>query len=402
MSLSRLFANLADHPKVTAALTFDSLLTFVSITSYLKQHIAWRSAASLTGPPALLPSDVVELLGRVLGISPRVYELLEECWEALKELVWPLSSDTWQGSKSRSEGLFDIFLRHGLDAKIGFLDLYPPVRRCMDPECAGHHFGETRELSDLRSIRVTVFTQAWGPVPSWLYSAACKGCKTRYYPTYYVHHQRSLRTHYLGAVPPFIHVTMHTLIETTLCERFRLSMTCAWVSATNNARIYSREHSDKPRTFPRAWPAPSVLSCDLVWDAFFLYTLLEWKANAPKPTQLVLDHDHQQAARLLGAIQDRNMAMSGHGQPHWNHACDLCCHIGKNEDGKEYAVRAVVMDGVSIGRPCCGEHDCKNPLPNQRARFCDDHKHLYNICSVVGCNAEVDIRKNLFFLIYPI
>ncbi len=53
-------------------------------------------------------------------------------------------------------------------------------------------------------------------------------------------------------------------------------------------------------------------------------------------------------------------------------------------------IRAVVMDGITIGRPCCGVHDCKEPLPSQRARFCQSHSGLDAFCVVVGCTAHAE------------
>lgn len=52
-------------------------------------------------------------------------------------------------------------------------------------------------------------------------------------------------------------------------------------------------------------------------------------------------------------------------------------------------MRAAVMDGIAIGRPCCGIHDCQNPLPSQRARFCTEHAAHNHICVVLGCDATV-------------
>ncbi|KAH9911181.1 uncharacterized protein BXZ73DRAFT_57303, partial [Epithele typhae] len=47
--------------------------------------------------------------------------------------------------------------------------------------------------------------------------------------------------------------------------------------------------------------------------------------------------------------------------------------------------RAVVMDGVTVGRPCCGVKDCQLPLQSQRHRFCELHKNKQLVCSVIGC-----------------
>ena len=37
-------------------------------------------------------------------------------------------------------------------------------------------------------------------------------------------------------------------------------------------------------------------------------------------------------------------------------------------------IRSTVTDGVTIGRPCCGVHDCMVPLDSVKNRFCPDHK----------------------------
>jgi CxC6 like cysteine cluster associated with KDZ transposases len=56
-------------------------------------------------------------------------------------------------------------------------------------------------------------------------------------------------------------------------------------------------------------------------------------------------------------------------------------------------VSAVVIDGVTIGRPTCGVHNCKTPLDNNRHRFCPDHINMNNICAVVGCDNGVAPTK---------
>ena len=51
-------------------------------------------------------------------------------------------------------------------------------------------------------------------------------------------------------------------------------------------------------------------------------------------------------------------------------------------------MRAVVMDGVTVGRPCCKVHDCQGHLPSQRALFCSQHIHLSTVCVVDGCDSQ--------------
>src|SRR5271156_405923 len=52
-------------------------------------------------------------------------------------------------------------------------------------------------------------------------------------------------------------------------------------------------------------------------------------------------------------------------------------------------VSVAVIDGVTVGCPCCGHHNCHNPLQNIRDRFCSVHKSLDLVCSIVGCNEPV-------------
>lgn len=48
-------------------------------------------------------------------------------------------------------------------------------------------------------------------------------------------------------------------------------------------------------------------------------------------------------------------------------------------------LRAAVTDGVTLGHPCCGVHDCKEPLYSQRNRHCETHSDKNSECAVVGC-----------------
>ena len=49
-------------------------------------------------------------------------------------------------------------------------------------------------------------------------------------------------------------------------------------------------------------------------------------------------------------------------------------------------LRSVVVDGVTIGHPCCGEHGCCRPLASARDHYCPSHAHLSSLCVVMSCN----------------
>ena len=56
------------------------------------------------------------------------------------------------------------------------------------------------------------------------------------------------------------------------------------------------------------------------------------------------------------------------------------------------ALRATVSDGITIGHPCCARHDCKNPLPTQRSRFCVEHASFSSLCAVTTCSRSVELN----------
>jgi hypothetical protein len=51
---------------------------------------------------------------------------------------------------------------------------------------------------------------------------------------------------------------------------------------------------------------------------------------------------------------------------------------------------STVTDGITIGHPTCGVHDCDIPLESQKHRFCPKHKSETNICVVTSCSSAVD------------
>ncbi|KAG1724071.1 hypothetical protein EDB19DRAFT_1897954 [Suillus lakei] len=49
----------------------------------------------------------------------------------------------------------------------------------------------------------------------------------------------------------------------------------------------------------------------------------------------------------------------------------------------------VVTDSVTVGHPCCGVHNCHDPLLNNCDHFCLNHLPLVNTCTIIGCNHVV-------------
>lgn len=196
---------------------------------------------------------------------------------------------------------------------------------------------------------------------------------------------------------------------TSLClAEMRPNRPVPRTSARNCAQIYNSSFANDKlqHLLPTQWRRLK-LDTELVWNSLFLYWLLEDCAE----NGLVLELDENassQTLRISKGLKGRNDRFAGTGQPEWNHACDLCCWLSRDENGGELrcqcrspgllayrflvlgAVRSVVVDGVTVGRPCCGVQDCPKPLPSVKSRFCRDHEGLNNQCCVSTCAENIE------------
>ncbi|KAJ6448452.1 hypothetical protein C8R45DRAFT_850345 [Mycena sanguinolenta] len=252
-----------------------------------------------------------------------------------------------------------------------------------------------RELSEPITNKITVYTKEFGSVPGFATSRYCRYCHTRYYPNYFVHSNASRRTYYQDGMQ-FLQISGHFYVDVELCELFSTMMVTSWclTSATNCARTYNEGLSNQTvaSALPTIWPYSFEIDVDDVWNAFFLHNLIIDHNSRGR----VLELSHaasSQSERLRPALHERNVRMAGPGQDAWNHACDLCCWLYE-QDGQWYPFRSAVTDGITIGRPCCSIHDCLEPLPTAKHRYCNSHRQFDQQCIVTNCdhNAEPGFR----------
>lgn len=163
--------------------------------------------------------------------------------------------------------------------------------------------------------------------------------------------------------------------------------------------------------FPPSWECRLTLGYEDVWYAFLLNALL--LDHEERQAQLEVAHDApSQVARLEPVLRERNERMMGPGQEFWDHACDLCCWVSTDANGNprepislvpqllpspithivfdKGQLRSHVVDGVTIGHPCCGQHNCPVPLRSVKDHYCPEHHGLNRICSVLECEAPAD------------
>jgi hypothetical protein len=55
----------------------------------------------------------------------------------------------------------------------------------------------------------------------------------------------------------------------------------------------------------------------------------------------------------------------------------------------KYKVSVVVIDGVTIGHPCCSVHNCHIPLSKNRDRYCKHHQDSAGTCAIIGCSTPI-------------
>ncbi|KAK7689517.1 hypothetical protein QCA50_007309 [Cerrena zonata] len=320
-----LLCDLLQYIKAESALTtldFDTITQFIDLCRLLRTPIGYIQPHYIETPPAQLPVNIQEFLQVALDIPDDTIKL---AWDAFKQLVW----DGEVVVPEQKVAYLPTFLRFGLSHNIS--------------------------------------------------------CKTRYYHDYYVHLNATRRTYY-GSSQTYLQIATHYYVARDLVDLFISMMANAWTSATNCARIYNESLiASSFDALPPTWEYRLRMNVEDVWNAFFLHSLLT--DFDERSHVLELPHDAaSQATRLDEAIRLRNASISGTGQDHWNHACNLCCWIHADADGTPLHLRSVVIDGVTLGHPCCSVHNCMIPLASTQDHFCPTHRDHARICVVTNCD----------------
>lgn len=159
-------------------------------------------------------------------------------------------------------------------------------------------------------------------------------------------------------------------------------------SATNCVRIYNNTLS-KNNIPPPDWPFGFKLKTDHIWDSFIILSLLE--DSHARQESLEVPHTGAQKDRFTPTIKARNLRFRLYSQPELRHYCNKCVRFYHGPNKKvTHMVYVVVIDGITVGHPCCAIHNCHVPLANNRHRFCPEDAPLHDtICSIVGCSDPV-------------
>ncbi|KAJ7078210.1 hypothetical protein C8R44DRAFT_896024 [Mycena epipterygia] len=355
MDFEKIYLTLRSSLEIARIFAHADVVKYIELIGLLKPTPALayiQPSHQPAAPPLTLPANVHEFLKASFDNVPD--ETAKLAWETFRDLAWSFKPMSEEQTANRIKHV-KPFLTHGLEHNIGVYSVSPPTRVCLDPACRQPLFGNPsvlrdRELVEPKAYRITLLTLELGAMPGYATSCYCHNCHTRYYPNYYVHDKATMRTYYVqDNIPEFIHSAEHFYTSADLCELFANMMATAWcTSGTNCARIYNTSISKTSLEpfLPTIWPS---LQMDVVDREDFL----ELAHDAPS-----------QAERLRPALEARNIRMAGTGQDEWNHICDLCCYIYK-EDGDYFYLRSTVTDGLTMGHYCCSVFNFPTPTDSR-------------------------------------
>ncbi|KAL0574434.1 hypothetical protein V5O48_007520 [Marasmius crinis-equi] len=391
-ALTRLQTVLASNKPLSEKLSLSGLERFIRLAREMSFNGA---AASIPkSPPSELPSTARHLLSLALNLTENE---IQQIWAAALHVVW----DGSQLSGNPTDD--DCFRSYGSIAKHGAYLFRPPYEACITLGCQDHC------LASNPPIECRAFTLRRGMLPAFYEARYCASesywwylqykwnsnnleCNTGYYPNYFITNAGltgSKRVYYENKVPEFLHVQMHTFVESALVRLFEAQMLFQHSSAQNITRVYNMVLGKGAVELPQSGNLLDAIREEVVYDAFYLHSLVrdcEWRGTGP----LVLRHDVTQAERIDLALADRNRLMVGNGQEMWAHACDKCMKIVEQNGQKEY-LTAVVTDGVTLGYPCCSFRPvCREPLRSSKDRFCPKHSSEALKCCVDGCDLQAE------------
>ncbi|KZO96702.1 hypothetical protein CALVIDRAFT_471553, partial [Calocera viscosa TUFC12733] len=317
--------------------------------------------------PGLLPGSVLVMLSNALSL-PEV--TIEAMWQVFSPALW-------QPGHLGHEQTPQLF--------------FPPVRSCTQDSCPNKP-----SLGDARRHPASLFTLDRGIVPVYISSLRCPVCHSTYHLNY-CRQKASDGTHiraYYPGRPQVLQVETHVLVHKAVAKLFRAQALHSHASALSIARIYITALSYTEEQPGTAWQ-PTTLRGAYVWDTFYLDALLHHHDEQGTTLELLehlenkLPGSFTQTDRLTLALQQRNEFMAGPGQEYYAHACEGCLRVTE-QNGTSTYIHAAITDGVSVGRPCCGQHNCHEPLPTTQARFCKTHHNLTEVCAIRDCQHPVE------------
>ncbi|THU93141.1 hypothetical protein K435DRAFT_580726, partial [Dendrothele bispora CBS 962.96] len=369
---------------------------FTVLCSWLKRNILllYPSNHHPHDIPPVLPLETRIFLGEACSMNE---EDVEACWEAVKDVAWH-GDQLLDGTRSEA-GLQQTFQTHGgvLYCTSSFQSLWPPVHVCINSECPYIREKKNLKLQRTEELNVVLYSLSLGPIAVRSHQMTCEGCGIVYHPDYFVKTDPTtnerLRHYYNSEVlPAVIQVATHHFVETRLAITWRNSMLYGWTSASNCVKVYLGSLM-APVSLPSGWTVDAKLRTEYVYDSFKILSLLEH--HMVNGAHLCVPQSIDQSNRFEEEMKRVNVHVRTHGQPEIDHRCGKCVRtVNDGKRGLFFEVFAVVCDGVTVGRPCCGVPHCEGRLRSTQDPFCADHAYKASRCRVTGCERLVKSKTS--------
>ncbi|KAG1838382.1 hypothetical protein DFJ58DRAFT_733873 [Suillus subalutaceus] len=368
---------LATH-NLLEMLSFEDVLAFTSRASALKHDIMLPQLQTTPDNvlPDILPLSICEFLQLSTGLT---MDTVLACWRAFKEIVWVMPSHHELAVEHER-----AFREHGQRLGLTSISLYPPHTHCTQSNCSITQSQAPLKKAKSRQVVLHILR---GAIPTWSVHLICHTCNTIYMNNFCI---AECRRWYYGGVPEYIQVADHHFVDWRLANLWVELHLKGHVSAQACANIYNSALSmrEENKLGDAGWQFGFKLKNEHIWDAFIVLALTE---DCARGVPLDVPNDGTQAHRFSAAMQAHNERIVREGQPELRHYCDTCMRTYWNDDGSVRKVQVVVTDGLSMGRPCCNIFRCRNPLANNRSRFCRQHldEGLDKVCAIVDCDMPI-------------
>ncbi|KAF6742320.1 hypothetical protein DFP72DRAFT_994429 [Ephemerocybe angulata] len=350
---------------------FPVLLRYITIASNLKNEILVvqdQSRIPVDEAPRNLPDSIVNFLKESCSINE---EEVIGTWRVLRTVIW----DAEQYDDSWVRETFALYGRSTATVSTTSpRSLFPPGHLCTNPVCLRGSKGCKMQRVEVRGA--VLHTLGNGPIPVNSIHLECTDCKT----TYYIDYQEcGGKRRYYDTIPDVLQIADHHYAERKLLEFWRQGKATAWLSSSNCAAIYCNLWQTDTLKMPPEWPVkPKLEGQHVTWGFVLISLLFDCARNH---VALQVSHTGSQKDRFRQAMIAHNDRIWVYGQAASLHKCTKCVRIFRDESSEPTRmVSAVVMDGVTVGRPRCGEHTCKNGLDSNRDCFCSTHRNLVAEC----------------------
>ncbi|KAF8797810.1 hypothetical protein BYT27DRAFT_7228805 [Phlegmacium glaucopus] len=339
---------------------FDQILKFIAYSSHLKDDILLVQPSSYTLTQLPILSPAIELF--LSGVCKIPVQCICEFWSALADIAW----NTKLQFTSSDPSFYAAYKTFGHVRGIAYQTISPPSHYCMNTSCPRF---QRMMLKKCEVHKAALFTVG---------VLSTTECDVNYHHNFRVFKGQRI---YHDTLPDIIQVGEHQFVERKLINLWISMMLLAWTSATNCARMFniSIANDDLP-----AWQFNLSLTSEHVFDGFTILCLLE--DCLLQNRTLVVPHGGAARDRFTEPVCLRNKRFRLCSQPELFHHCRKCTRTYKDPLRK---VSVVVIDGVTVGHPCCGFPNCKVPLDNNRHRFCPEHLNLNSVCAIIGCSNPV-------------